>query len=60
LQHLLKKNRPPDERVSPVPDAGLHRQVEIAGFVDQAADFAGRLGDVDQQRMPATGNVIWA
>jgi hypothetical protein len=30
----------------------------MAGFVDQAADFAGRLGDVHQQRMPTTGNVI--
>jgi hypothetical protein len=34
--------------------------VEITGFVDEAADFAGRLGDVDQQRVPATGNVICA
>ena len=28
------------------------------GFVDEAADFASRLGDVDQQGVPATGRVI--
>jgi hypothetical protein len=32
--------------------------VEITGFMDQAADLAGRLGDVDQQRVPAPGNVL--
>jgi hypothetical protein len=26
----------------------------MAGLVDQAADFAGRLGDIDQQHVPAT------
>ena len=26
--------------------------------MDEVADFAGRLGDVDQQRMPATGTVL--
>jgi hypothetical protein len=46
-----KKNRPADERISPVFDAGLDGKVEVMGFVDEAADFAGRLGDVDQQRM---------
>src|SRR4029450_6887855 len=32
--------------------------VDVTGFVNEAADFAGRLGDVDQQHVPATGNVL--
>jgi hypothetical protein len=43
---------PADQGVAALADAGLDRQVEMAGLVDQAADFAGRLGDVDH--MPAT------
>jgi hypothetical protein len=45
---------PADQGVAALADAGLDRQVEMAGLVDQAADFAGRLGDIDQQHMPAT------
>ena len=28
------------------------------GFMDKEAYFAGGLGDVDQQHVPATGNVL--
>ena len=56
--HLFEQDGPADQGVAAVADARLHGQVEIAGFVDQAADFAGRLSDVDQQHVPATGNVI--
>jgi hypothetical protein len=57
-QQFLQEHSPADQGVAALADAGLHRQVEIAGLVDQAADLAGRLGDVDQQHVPATGNVI--
>jgi hypothetical protein len=53
------QEEPPSGRARfAVPDAGLDGEVEVTGFVDQAADFTGRLGDVDQQRVPATGNVL--
>jgi hypothetical protein len=52
--HLFQQDRPANQGVAAVADTGLHRQVEITGFVDQAADLAGRLGDVNQQHVPAT------
>jgi hypothetical protein len=39
----LEKNGPADERVSLVADAGRDGEVEVAGFVDEAAGLAGRL-----------------
>jgi hypothetical protein len=47
-----------DERVSLVPEGGVDGEVEVAGFVDWAADLAGRLCDVVDQRVPATGSVF--
>jgi len=52
------RTRPADQGVAAVADTGLHRQIEIASLMDEAADFAGRPGDVDQRRMPATGSVL--
>jgi hypothetical protein len=57
-QDLPEQDSPADEGVAALADAGLYRQVEVAGFVDEAADFAGRLGDVDQQGVPTTGSVV--
>jgi len=57
-QDLPKQNGPTDQGIATVADARFDGQVEITGFVDEAAHFAGRLGDVDQQHVPATGNVI--
>jgi hypothetical protein len=56
--HLFEQDCPADQGVATLADTGLDGQVEITGFVDQAADLAGRLGDVDQQHMPTTGNVL--
>jgi hypothetical protein len=53
-QQLLQQYGPADQAVAALADTGFHWQVKITGFVDQAADFAGRLGDVNQQDMPAT------
>jgi hypothetical protein len=39
MESPFEKNGPADERVSPVPDAGLDGQIEVVGFVDQAAHF---------------------
>jgi hypothetical protein len=47
-----------EERVSPVPEGGIDGEVEVAGFVDWAADLAGRLGNVVDQRVPATSSVF--
>ena len=52
------KSRPADERVTPVADARLHRQVEIVGFVDQARDFDGCLGDVQEQHAPTARDIV--
>ena len=57
-QALLQQDRRADQGVAAGTDAGLHRQAEITGFADQPADFAGRLGHVDQQHVPAAGNVL--
>jgi hypothetical protein len=35
------------ERVPTIANARLDGQIQVTGFVDKAADFAGRLGDVD-------------
>jgi hypothetical protein len=42
-QQLLQEDGPADQSIATLADARLDGQVEIAGFVDQAADFAGRL-----------------
>jgi hypothetical protein len=57
-QDLLDQDRPADQGVAALADTGLHRQVEIAGFVDEAADFASRLGDVQQQGAATSDSVI--
>jgi hypothetical protein len=45
-QDLPKQDSPAHQGVAAFTNAGLHRQVEVSGFVNQAADFAGSLGDV--------------
>ena len=57
-QDLPKQDCPADEGVATLANARLHRQFEVAGSVDEAADFAGRPGDIDQRHVPATG-VSW-
>ena len=52
-QHLLQQHGPANQGVAAPADTGLDRQVEITAFMDEAADFGGGLGDVDQQRMTA-------
>jgi hypothetical protein len=41
--HFVEQDSPADQGVAAIADTGLDRQVEIAGLVDEAADFAGRL-----------------
>jgi hypothetical protein len=48
--HLFEQDGPADQAVAAFPGAGLHRQVQVPGLVDEAGDFAGCLCDVQQQR----------
>jgi hypothetical protein len=45
------------ERVAAATHARLDVQVQVAGFMDQAADFAVLAGDVDRQHVPATSEI---
>jgi hypothetical protein len=43
---LFEQDRPADQAVTALADPRLDEQVQVVGFVDQPADFAGRRGDV--------------
>jgi hypothetical protein len=45
-QDVLDQDRPADQGVASLADAGLDGQMQVAGFVDEAGDLAGGLGDV--------------
>ena len=51
-------DRPAHERVPTIANARPDGQIQVTGFMDKEAYFAGGLGDVDQQHVPATGNVL--
>ena len=50
---VFEQDCPADEGVASFADAGLDGQVQVAGFVDKAGDFAGSLGDVQEQTTAA-------
>ena len=56
---VFEQDRPADERVAAIPDAGLDRQVQVVGFVDEPRDFGRRLGDVHQQRTTARWDTVF-
>jgi hypothetical protein len=45
------------ERVAAGTHSRLDVKVQVAGFMDQAADFAFWVGDVDRQHVPATPEI---
>jgi hypothetical protein len=55
---FLEKDRPADQAVAAGTDARLNGQIEVAGFVDQARDFAHGLGDVQQQGTATSDNLV--
>ena len=55
---VFEQDGPADQRVAAVADARIDGQVQVAGFVDQARDFAGRLGDVEDERAPAARDIV--
>jgi hypothetical protein len=48
---------PADQGIPAATHARLDVQVQVAGFMDQAADFAVSAGDVDRQHVPATSEI---
>jgi hypothetical protein len=51
---VFEQDGPADQGVAAVADAGLDGQMQVAGFVDEAGDFAGGLGDVQEQTTAST------
>ena len=45
----FEQDGPAAQRVAAVADAGLDGQVEVAALVDEAADFGGCPGDVEDE-----------
>jgi hypothetical protein len=45
-QDFPEQDGPADQGVAALADAGFHWQVQVAGFMNQAADLAGSLGNV--------------
>jgi hypothetical protein len=48
---------PADQGIPAATHARLDVQVQVAGFMDQAADFTVLAGDVDRQHVPATPEI---
>ena len=48
---------PADQGIPAATHARLDVQAQVAGFMDQAADFAVLAGDVDRQHVPATPEI---
>jgi hypothetical protein len=57
-QQLLQQHGPADQGIAALADTALYRQVEIAGFVDQVRDFAGGLGDIQDQHAASARDIV--
>ena len=56
--HLFEQDGPADQAVAAIPDAGLNRQVQVPGLVDETGHFTGRRGDVQDERAPSARDIV--